>query len=91
MDVGHKPSDVQVDNMMCEENQFTHEDKNEYTHRIFIGSTSSLYSTDVAYHQISEVTVKHDEEIHQHTILRKKVVNDVMLRDHFFPAGIKFR
>ena len=58
--------------------EFTHEDKNEYTHRKFIGSTSSLYSINVEYHKISEVTVKTEEEIYQDPIIRNNGMYDMM-------------
>ena len=45
----------------------------------------------MASHQILEITAKTDEEIYQHPILRKKGMNNMMLRDQFCVTGNKCR
>ena len=90
MDVGHKASDVQLYNMKTEENGFTHDDGNDYTHRKFILIIAIIYNSSVAYHRISEVIVRTDKEIYQHPILRKKDVNNIMLRNQLFAAGMNY-
>ena len=91
MDDGDDCSNDQSENVRCEENYFTHKENNEYTYSKNIGSTAILFSSALAFHQSSEVTVKTDDEIYQHPILRKKGMNDMMLRDQFCAAGKKYR
>ena len=91
MNNGEEDSNDQEEKVMCEENEFTHEEDNLYTQRKNLGRTSSLFSSVVASQQSSEITVKTDDETYQHPILRKQGLNGTLLRDQFFSAGMKCR
>ena len=77
--------------MLSEDNEFTHEKENVYTQSKNLGSTASLFSSAVASEGSTENTVKTDEEMYQHPILRKKNMHSTQLRNEFCAAGMKCR